>query len=254
MSELQRIRRRRLTLQRETARLAIYEALADLAFDIRQVERLRSDERIAHIRDCSREERARVEALIARDRSDRLTDAMRDMAEIEIGEGRFLNIADAVVGPTPEWLTKGDTVPFTPPLPRECPERGCQAATDEPPGSVPASLSPAARSGDRLRRLPGLLLAGRSERSQRHDRGLCHDRLPEGGFRFSTGSRTVHRRAGRGAGHDAAGARDDRRRTRLRWPIPDVSGACGDPRCAAAPGDPAGRSRRSPAGSKFSSM
>ena len=117
MSELQRIRRRRLTLQRETARLAIYEALADLAFDIRQVERLRSDERIAHIRDCSREERARVEALIARDRSDRLTDAMRDMAEIEIGEGRFLNIADAVVGPTPEWLTKGDTVPFPPPLP-----------------------------------------------------------------------------------------------------------------------------------------
>lgn len=117
MSELHHIRKRRLALQRETARAAVGEALADLAFDIRQAQRLHSDERIARAQTFICEERTRVEALIARDRSDRLTDAMRAMAEGEIEEGRFLNIGDAVVGPTPEWLSKGETVLFTPPLP-----------------------------------------------------------------------------------------------------------------------------------------
>lgn len=60
------------------------------------------------------DERARVEAIIARDRADTARDAARELAQIEVRDGVFVNLDNAVDEPTPEWLAKGDARPYTP--------------------------------------------------------------------------------------------------------------------------------------------
>ena len=59
-------------------------------------------------------EHARVEALIARDRVDRSREMDRKLAEHEVAAGVFVNLSDAVLEPTPEWLGKGETRTFYP--------------------------------------------------------------------------------------------------------------------------------------------
>ncbi len=51
-------------------------------------------------------ERRRVTALIERDRADRAADRMREMAEMEVAEGKFANLADLVIEPTPEQFVQ----------------------------------------------------------------------------------------------------------------------------------------------------
>jgi len=62
-------------------------------------------------------ERRRVQVLIGRDKADRAVEQDRKMAEMELAEGVFVNLADTVVAPTAEWLAKHETVPFTPKQP-----------------------------------------------------------------------------------------------------------------------------------------
>ncbi len=64
-----------------------------------------------------REEAARVKAVIDRDRADRIREADRKRAEIELANGSFVNIADSVIEPTPEWLAKGDVATYRPKQP-----------------------------------------------------------------------------------------------------------------------------------------
>lgn len=64
-----------------------------------------------------REEAARVKALIERDRADRIREADRKRAEIELANGSFVNIADSVVEPTPEWLAHVPHRSYTPKQP-----------------------------------------------------------------------------------------------------------------------------------------
>lgn len=64
-----------------------------------------------------REEAARVKAMIERDRADRIREADRTRAEIELANGSFVNIADSVIEPTPEWLAKGDVATYQPKQP-----------------------------------------------------------------------------------------------------------------------------------------
>lgn len=64
-----------------------------------------------------REEAARVKAMIDRDRADRIREADRKRAEIELANGSFVNIADSVIEPTPEWLAKGDVATYRPKQP-----------------------------------------------------------------------------------------------------------------------------------------
>lgn len=73
--------------------------------------------KIEVIEKFQREEAARVKAMIDRDRADRIRDADRKRAEIELANGSFVNIADSVVEPTPEWLAKGDVATYRPKQP-----------------------------------------------------------------------------------------------------------------------------------------
>lgn len=63
-----------------------------------------------------RAERQRVSAIIARDQIDRQDEIFRKQAEMELAKGVFVNLDDTVTPPTPEWLAKFDTAPFTPRL------------------------------------------------------------------------------------------------------------------------------------------
>lgn len=58
-------------------------------------------------------EQRRVDAVIARDIADRTAEADRAAAILEIDERIYVNVGDAVVPPTPEWLNKGETMPHT---------------------------------------------------------------------------------------------------------------------------------------------
>jgi hypothetical protein len=60
------------------------------------------------------EERVRVAAMIKRDRDERAREASRQLAEIEVARGLYVNLSDSVAEPTPEWLVQGDHRPFTP--------------------------------------------------------------------------------------------------------------------------------------------
>lgn len=64
-----------------------------------------------------RAEAQRVQALIDRDRRDRIREADRKRAEIELANGSFVNITDSVIEPTPEWLAKGDVSTYRPKQP-----------------------------------------------------------------------------------------------------------------------------------------
>ena len=62
----------------------------------------------------AKQEAERVAALIERDKADRIRDRERFNARAELENGSFASIEKTVMEPTPEWLAKGDTVPFTP--------------------------------------------------------------------------------------------------------------------------------------------
>jgi hypothetical protein len=63
------------------------------------------------------DERRRVKAIIERDRGDAARERMRKDAVLEVGKGSFVNLSDTVVEPTPEWLSKNETRPYTPRAP-----------------------------------------------------------------------------------------------------------------------------------------
>lgn len=65
---------------------------------------------------AARQERERVEALIEREKKDRVREADRKAAELEVAKGLTVNIGEAVIEPTPEWLEKGSFNTFTPKL------------------------------------------------------------------------------------------------------------------------------------------
>lgn len=59
-------------------------------------------------------EKERVDGIIRRDRADDFEDFMRLQAQIEIEDGKFVNLQDTVVPPTREQIAKGEYIPFTP--------------------------------------------------------------------------------------------------------------------------------------------
>jgi len=59
-------------------------------------------------------ERRRVRELLNRDRADAARETARAEAEKAMAAGSFVNLADAVVEPTSEWLEKGEVQSFTP--------------------------------------------------------------------------------------------------------------------------------------------
>jgi hypothetical protein len=61
-------------------------------------------------------EHARVEALIARDKADRIREIDRKAAEIDMANGKTVSIGEAVIEPTPEWFSHGEHATFTPRL------------------------------------------------------------------------------------------------------------------------------------------
>lgn len=65
------------------------------------------------------EEEDRVAGLIKRDKKERVRERDRQAAELEVAEGKFVNLGDAVVEPTPEWMEKGDTRTFIPKQPKD---------------------------------------------------------------------------------------------------------------------------------------
>ncbi|MBL9070426.1 MAG: hypothetical protein JNM03_10595 [Sphingopyxis sp.] len=58
-------------------------------------------------------QQARVDEIIARDKADRIAEADRQAAILEIDDRTYVNVGDAVVPPTPEWLSKGDVITVT---------------------------------------------------------------------------------------------------------------------------------------------
>lgn len=63
-------------------------------------------------------QREREQMLIQRDREDWNRELIRAAAELDVGNGKTVSIADAVVEPTREWLEKGPVQTFTPRLER----------------------------------------------------------------------------------------------------------------------------------------
>ncbi|QZP06810.1 hypothetical protein [Caenibius sp. WL] len=92
------------------------------AFDEREAARIGSDLDLAFIRaggklTASEAEAARVKAMLKRDRADASKERDRKAAELQVRDGVFVNLADTVIEPTPEWLEKGDVIGFTPKQP-----------------------------------------------------------------------------------------------------------------------------------------
>lgn len=67
--------------------------------------------------EAKRREQARVKAMIARDRQDRMREIERAAAEIKVREGLVVTAHETVMEPTPEWFQHGDSQTFTPELP-----------------------------------------------------------------------------------------------------------------------------------------
>jgi hypothetical protein len=61
-------------------------------------------------------EDARVAALIARTKADRERELDRKAAEFQVASGQTVNIGEAVIEPTPEWMAQGESRTFTPRL------------------------------------------------------------------------------------------------------------------------------------------
>jgi len=65
------------------------------------------------------QEEDRVEAIIKRDKKYRTRELDRKAAELEVADGRYINLAETVVEPTPEWMEKGETRTFIPKQPKD---------------------------------------------------------------------------------------------------------------------------------------
>ena len=66
---------------------------------------------------AKRSEAERISRLIKDDGNYRSAEQDRKRAEVEVRSGVFVNLADTVIPPTPEWLAKGETRSFTPKQP-----------------------------------------------------------------------------------------------------------------------------------------
>lgn len=96
------------------AKLRIAEdGLAEVAFDARQLERSQSAERVSR-RERDTERKRREQELIARDKAYAAEEMIRAAAEIKVREGVTAAIVETAIGPTPEWLAKGDTETYIP--------------------------------------------------------------------------------------------------------------------------------------------
>jgi hypothetical protein len=73
--------------------------------------------RLAKARLAARSERRRVRAVLDHDRADRNREAYRRIAELQVANGEFANIADTVMEPTPEWLARHETRAYVPKQP-----------------------------------------------------------------------------------------------------------------------------------------
>jgi hypothetical protein len=67
--------------------------------------------------EATRANRERVEAMLERDKADRIRERDRRLAELEVSHDNFINLSDTVIEPTPEWLEKGEVRPYTPKQP-----------------------------------------------------------------------------------------------------------------------------------------
>ncbi|WP_066120476.1 hypothetical protein [Blastomonas sp. CCH2-A2] len=59
-------------------------------------------------------EARRVAAILARDEADRIAEQSRADAERNVRLGLPANEADLIIPPTPEWIAKGDAIPYRP--------------------------------------------------------------------------------------------------------------------------------------------
>ena len=59
-------------------------------------------------------EARRVAAILARDEADRIAEQSRADAERNVRLGLPANQADLIIPPTPEWIAKGDAIPYRP--------------------------------------------------------------------------------------------------------------------------------------------
>lgn len=66
--------------------------------------------------EAKRREKARVKAMIERDKADRMREIERAAAEIKVREGLVVTAHETVIEPTPEWFQHGDSQAFTPEL------------------------------------------------------------------------------------------------------------------------------------------
>jgi hypothetical protein len=64
----------------------------------------------------ARREQARVKAIIARDKADRMKEIERAAAEIKVRQGLVVSAHETVIEPTPEWFLRGDSQSYTPEL------------------------------------------------------------------------------------------------------------------------------------------
>lgn len=69
------------------------------------------------VAEAKRRERARVKAIIERDKADRMREIERAAAQLKMEDGKAVSLSDATIDPTPEWFQHGDTETFTPELP-----------------------------------------------------------------------------------------------------------------------------------------
>lgn len=67
--------------------------------------------------EAKRREKARVKAMIERDKADQMKEIERAAAEIKVREGLVVTAHETVMEPTPEWFQHGDAESFTPELP-----------------------------------------------------------------------------------------------------------------------------------------
>lgn len=60
------------------------------------------------------EEQRRVEKILEREKEDRAREYLAQAADIEVADGKFVNLQDTVIEPTPEQFSHGNFVTFTP--------------------------------------------------------------------------------------------------------------------------------------------
>lgn len=105
------LRRRRLEREkRDTARLA--EAFENLAMKrvAGELVKIFTSHGVGVIEAHTEtlREKTRIKSLLERDRFNRSRDEERERATLEVHGGLYVNIAETVMEPTPEWLSKGN--------------------------------------------------------------------------------------------------------------------------------------------------